>query len=202
LKGNGGHAIFTFIDALFIWWKKFPIFTDVLFSSFCMLEPARKIAQHLDDLVRLPSVRSAIQIATVEVQAELLRDASLKAASRPIPLSVFGPKVPAGVKSCRLFTLRANTPFDREMHPNSTQYILSLAGSGEIRVRQSRDTWKADRLGSESDSSLEQRWHSVQAGCWHQPVATGAKSWTVLGFHSASEQELKDVHVPADQEPD
>lgn len=167
-----------------------------------MLEPARKIAQHLDDLVRLPSVRSAIQIATDEVEAELLRDASLKGASRPIPISLFGPKVPAGVKSCRLVTLRAHTPFDREMHPNSTQYVLSFAGSGEIRVRQSRGTWKANRLDSKSDSTLEQRWHSVQAGCWHQPVPTGGKSWTVLGFHSASEQELKDVLIPADQEPD
>jgi hypothetical protein len=167
-----------------------------------MLESARKIAQHLDDLVRRPSVRSAIQIATDEVEAELFHDASLKAASRPIPLNVFGPKVPAGVKSCRLFTLRADTPFDREMHPNSTQYVLSLAGSGEIRVRQLRDTWKADRLGSESDSTLEHRWHSVQAGCWHQPVSIGGKSWTVLAFHSASEQALKDARIPADQEPD
>jgi hypothetical protein len=167
-----------------------------------MLEPTRKIAQHLDELVRLPPVRSAIQIATDEVEAELLRDGSLKAASRPIPLSVFGTKVPAGVKSCRLFTLRADTPFDREMHPNSTQYVLSLAGSGEIRVRQSCNTWKADRLDSESDSTFEQRWHSVQAGCWHQPVSIGGKSWTVLAFHSASEQEIRDVRIPADQEPD
>lgn len=167
-----------------------------------MLEPARKIAQHLDDLVRLPSVRSAIQIANDEVEVELFRDASLKGASRPIPLSLFGPKVPAGVKSCRLVTLRAHTPFDREMHPNSTQYVRSFAGSGEIRVRQSRGTWKANRLDSESDSTLDQRWHSVQAGCWHQPVPTGGKTWIVLGFHSASEQELKDVLIPADQEPD
>lgn len=166
-----------------------------------MLKPARKIAQHLDNLVRLPSVRSAIQIATDEVEAELLRDSSLKGASRPIPLSVFGPKVPAGVKSCRLFTLRADTLFDREMHPNSTQYVLSLAGSGRICVRESRGTWKADLLDSELGSALEQRWHSVQAGCWHQPVSTGGKSWTVLAFHSASEQELKDVHIPADKEP-
>jgi len=166
-----------------------------------MLEPARKIVQHLDDLVRLPSVRSAIQLTNDEAEAELLRDASLKAASRPIPLNVFGPEVPTGVKSCRLSTLRADTPFDREMHPNSTQYVLSFAGSGEIRVRQSRDIWKVDRLDSESDSTLEQRWHSVQAGCWHQPVPTGGKSWTVLGFHSASEHELKDVRIPADQEP-
>jgi hypothetical protein len=167
-----------------------------------MLEFVRKIAHHLDNLVRLPSVRSAIQIATDEVEAELLRDSSLKDASRPIPLSLFGSKVPSGVKSCRLFTLRENTAFDREMHPNSNQYVLSLAGSGEIHVRQSRDTWKADRLDSEAESTLEQRWHSVQAGCWHQPVSTGGKSWTVLAFHSASEQELKDVRIPADQVPD
>ena len=117
-----------------------------------------------------------------EIQASkeiLVRDHSLVSGTVPVALSKFGSNLPDGIGSARIFTLRANTHFKTERHPNSRQRVLSLEGQ---------------ELDSLPASGLEKRWATVEPNLWHQPRA-GSRDWVVLTFHEASEQELIDEYL-------
>ena len=109
-----------------------------------------------------------------------------------VSLSVFGDNLPSEIKSCRVFALRAGLASRTECHPNSHQRMLSLAGTGEIKVFDGLEPHTVS-LRSDRGGPLELRWGSLQENIWHQPIA-GPKDWVVLTFHTAIEAELIDEY--------
>ena len=134
----------------------------------------------------------AIDKAVLETQAMLDADPERFTAAVQVSLSVFGESLPSEIKSCRVFTLRAEFESRTECHPNSHQRVLSLEGIGEIRVFDDPEPFTVS-LRSNKSGPLELRWGSLKENIWHQPVA-GPKDWVVLTFHTASEAELIDEY--------
>jgi len=155
-----------------------------------MDENEHELVALLEDLSVTDSAQSAIERAVAQAKQELKDKEEKLGGSVQLPLSVFGDKLPPFIKSCRVFVLRGGTEFKIERHPNSHQRVLSLEGSGEIRVFHDDGTWTAS-FGSVRQAPLDKRWASLHENVWHQPVA-GPDDWAVLAFHTASEEDLID----------
>jgi hypothetical protein len=149
-----------------------------------------EIGRAVTDLVMRDEVKVRFVEAAQQAKAILLADASKLAASVVLPLGLFGPSLPAELKSCRLSVMRGGTAYHIERHPNAIQYVLSIEGQGAIRVKLG-DDWTVSSLSSGPDVSLLDRWHTVPANTWHQPTP-GKEDWTVVAFHTARADELKD----------
>ena len=147
----------------------------------------------LEERAHQDAATYVIRDAISQAEAELKVDSSRLAASRQIPLSVFGDDLPSCVRSCRVFVLRRNTEFKTERHPNSHQRVRSLRYAGKIRVFTDFDV-NALTLQTDSGAAIVDRWVSLDANVWHQPVA-GDQNWPVLTFHSADESELIDEYA-------
>jgi hypothetical protein len=150
------------------------------------------LLRQLESVLEGQPARPAIDAAIAESKRQLDADRQRPAGSVQVPLSVYGPNFPSVIKSCRVFVLRAGSEFKIERHPNSHQRVLSLAGSGKIRVFE-KSTPRDVSLRSDMTGSLEVRWASLSENIWHQPVS-GNKDWVVLTFHTASEKELIDEY--------
>lgn len=157
-----------------------------------MNKSEKSLLAKLGELARAAEANSIIQEAIVKAETELRQDPSKLGATVQIPLSIFGKGIPASIKSCRVFALRENTPFKTERHPNSHQRVLSLKGTGEVRVVEEGNPWTA-RLRSDPDAPIEEHWATLQENVWHQPVA-GPEGWVVLTFHTAPEGESLDEY--------
>jgi hypothetical protein len=157
-----------------------------------MEKKEKMLLSNLDECVGMPQAQGAIKEAVAKAEAELQRERGKSGASVQIPLSVFGEDLPDFIQSCRVFVLRGDTQAKTERHPNSTQRVLSLKGSGEIRVF-TEEGLRTASLRGERYASAEERWAVVEQNVWHQPAA-GPKDWAVLAFHTASEKELIDEY--------
>lgn len=147
----------------------------------------------LEERADQDAAASVIRDAISEAEAELEADPTRLAASRQVPLGVFGDDLPSGVRSCRVFALRRDTAFNTERHPNSHQRFLSLRHWGKIRVFTPSDV--TERIvPSGLGTAIADRWVSLPANVWHQPVA-GDQGWVTLTFHSADESELIDEYA-------
>jgi len=147
----------------------------------------------LEERAHQDAAASVIRAAISEAEAELEADPSKLAASRQIPLGVFGDDLPSGVRSCRVFALRRNTAFKTERHPNSHQRFLSLRHWGKIRVFTGSDA-RERTVQTGLRAAITDRWVSLPANIWHQPVA-GDQGWVTLTFHSADESDLIDEYA-------
>ena len=143
-------------------------------------------------LLESKSAQFVIDKAVLETKAMLDADSERLTAAVQVSLSVFGDSLPPEIKSCRVFALRAGLGSGIECHPNSHQRVLSLEGTGEIRVFDDSAPYSVS-LRSDMGGPLELRWGSLQENIWHQPVA-GVEDWVVLTFHTASEAELIDEY--------
>jgi hypothetical protein len=150
----------------------------------------KELLRKLESLLGNERTRIAIDTAISAAKMQLAADRQRIAGSVPVSLSKFGDSLPSDIKSCRVFALRAGSEFKIERHPNSHQRVLSLEGTGKIRVFAEPGPWTFS-LRSDSAGPLELRWASVRENMWHQPVA-GNENWVVLAFHTASEGKLID----------
>jgi hypothetical protein len=146
----------------------------------------------LEDVLESQPTRIAIDAAISEAKGQLDADLQRQAGSAQVPLSECGQSLPSDIKSCRVFVLRAGSEFQTERHPNSHQRVLSLEGTGKIRVFE-KPTPRDVSLRSDKHGSLELRWASLSENIWHQPVS-GNEDWVVLTFHTASEMDLIDEY--------
>ena len=146
----------------------------------------------LEGVLESMPVQIAIDAAISEAKGQLGADRQSQAASVQVPLSECGPSLPSDIKSCRVVVLRAGREFQTERHPNSHQRVLSLEGTGKIRVFE-KPTPRDVSLRSDMYGPLELRWASLSENIWHQPVSDN-EDWVVLTFHTASEMELIDEY--------
>ena len=154
-----------------------------------MAREERSRLEALDRILRSEDVRAQIQPIVERVRADLARKRKAVMTWEPIPLNTFGSGLPSGIRSGWVFVLRAGANTGAERHPNSHQRMMSLAGSGDLQVREDQ-RWQSNVLVSEMSAPLEWRWISIPQNVWHQPVVPTGADWVVVSFHTVPAEEL------------
>ena len=147
-----------------------------------------KTLQILDKIVKQESVRTEIDSLIPKVEQKLETDPEAILAWEPVPLELYGGKLPDVIHSSWVFIVRAASESGAERHPNSHQYMMSYRGSGDLQIKKKKK-WESNLLVSDPEEKLESRWVSIAPYTWHQAV-TSQKNWTVVSFHTAHEDEL------------
>jgi hypothetical protein len=157
------------------------------------MEPKERTRlEKLDTIVRSDGLRAEIGPIVDRVCTALLQKPEALMTWEPIPLDVFGQKLPPEIRSGWIFVLRAGADTGAERHPNSHQRMMTLHGSGDMRVRAAAasSTWESNVLVSEPSAPLERRWISIPPNVWHRPVVGRNADWVVISFHTVPAEEL------------
>jgi len=117
----------------------------------------RSRLEELDSISRSGIVREQISPVVLRVRTELGWKPQALMTWEPIPLEVFGGALPTEIRSSWIFVLRAGADTGAERHPNSHQRMMSLQGSGDMRIEE-EGNWRSNLLISEPAAPLEQRW--------------------------------------------
>ena len=153
----------------------------------------------LDAVVRSDEARAKITPVVDRVCAALAQKPEAVMTWEPIPLETFGQKLPPEIRSGWVFVLRAGADTGAERHPNSHQRMMTLHGTGDMRVRALHDesstgralsAWQSNVLVSEPSAPLERRWISIPPNVWHRPVVGKDADWVVVSFHTVPAEEL------------
>jgi len=153
-----------------------------------MDEENREIVQILDEIFEQESVRKMIDSIVLRVEEKLMRDSESILAWEPVPLDVYGEKLPNMIRSSWVFVIRARTNTGPERHPNSYQRMLSYRGSGDLQIWDGK-RWCSNPLISESEAPIESRWITIPQNVWHQAVVLD-ENWVVVSFHTVPADEL------------
>jgi hypothetical protein len=165
-----------------------------------MTKDERQILETLDRIVRSAHVVSLIEPIIERVRAELGRKADALMTWEPVPLTIFGNGLPREIRSGWIFVLRAGVDTGAERHPNSHQRMLTIGGTGDMKIDTkaakndvasgSEIEWQSNVLISDPNASLEQRWISIPPNVWHRPVIPMGADWVVVSFHTVPATEL------------
>jgi hypothetical protein len=159
----------------------------------------RGILAALDHEIRGRRAAAFLSALAAEVSSVLKRDTAARLAWRSIPLDIYD-DVPDDIASSWVFVLRAGSSSGAERHPNSIQRVMSYQGFADMRVWDGH-AWISNLLRSEPQQPLENRWLSIPANVWHQPVM-GVEDWAVVSFHTASDSTLIEELAMDDEHPD
>ena len=148
--------------------------------------------EKIDTIVRSAELRAKINPVFDRVHVALLQKPETLMTWEPIPLDVFGQGLPQEIRSGWIFVLRAGADTGAERHPNSHQRMMTLHGSGDMRVRAdaASSTWESNVLVSDPRTPLERRWISIPPNVWHRPVVARDADWVVISFHTVPAEEL------------
>ena len=149
----------------------------------------------LDTIVRSDELRAKINPIVDRVCAALSQKPEALMTWEPIAVEIFGQTLPPEIRSGWIFVLRAGADTGPERHPNSHQRMMTLHGSGDMRVLAGvraglASTWQSNALVSEPSAALERRWISIPPNVWHRPVVGPDVDWVVLSFHTVPADEL------------
>jgi hypothetical protein len=137
------------------------------------MEPEERARlEKLDAIVRSDELRAEIGPIVDRVCTALSQKPEALMTWEPIPLDIFRQKLPREIRSGWIFVLRAGADTGAERHPNSHQRMMTLHGSGDMRVRAdaASSTWESNVLVSDPGAPLERRWISIPPNVWHRPV--------------------------------
>jgi len=148
--------------------------------------------EKLDTIVRSDELRAKINPIVDRVRAALSQQAEALMTWEPIAVEIFGQTLPPEIRSGWIFVLRAGADTGAERHPNSHQRMMTLHGTGDMRVRAdgASATWESNVLVSYPSAPLERRWISIPPNVWHRPVVGRHVDWVVISFHTVPAEEL------------
>ena len=164
-----------------------------------MTADERSRLEALDAVVRSNELRAKIKSVVDRVCATLAETPETVMTWEPIPLEAFRQKLPPEIRSGWVFVLRAGADTGAERHPNSHQRMMTLHGTGDMRVRAlygesstgpASSPWQSNVLVSEPSAPLERRWVSIPPNVWHRPVVGKDADWVVVSFHTVPAEEL------------
>ena len=164
-----------------------------------MTADERARLEALDAAVRSNEVRAKINPVVDRVCAALAQKPEAVMTWEPIPLEIFGQKLPPEIRSGWIFVLRAGADTGAERHPNSHQRMMTLHGTGDMRFQalhgesstgRALSAWQSNVLVSEPSAPLERRWISIPPNVWHRPVVGKDADWVVVSFHTVPAEEL------------
>ena len=164
-----------------------------------MTADERARLEALDAVVGSNELRAKIKAVVDRVCAALAQKPKAVMTWEPIPLEIFRQKLPPEIQSSWVFVLRVGADTGAERHPNSHQRMMTLHGTGDMRVRalhgesstgRALSPWQSNVLVSEASARLERRWISIPPNVWHRPVVGKNANWVVVSFHTVPAEEL------------
>jgi hypothetical protein len=164
-----------------------------------MTADERARLEALDAVVRSNELRAKIKAVVDRVCAALAQKPEAVMTWEPIPLEIFRQKLPPEIQSGWVFVLRTGADTGAERHPNSHQRMMTLHGTGDMRVRAlhgesstglASSPWQSNVLVSEPSAPLERRWISIPPNVWHRPVVGKDADWVVVSFHTVPAEGL------------
>jgi len=165
-----------------------------------MTAEEQSLLQNLDKVLQSEQVRAGIGPIVERVRAQLDRKRDALMAWEPIPLTLFGSALPAGIRSSWVFVLRVGANTGAERHPNSHQRMMSFEGTGDLQTEteavgrspgaKSEIIWQSNVLTSDPGAALGRRWISIPPNVWHRPMIANGTDWVVVSFHTVPAQEL------------
>src|SRR5438046_3391885 len=144
-----------------------------------MAKDEKSLLEELDRILRSDEIRAQIQRVVERVRKDLTRKKKAVMAWEPVPLQVFGGGLPPEIQSSWVFILRAGANTGAERHPNSHQRMMTLEGTGDMRVQalhgesstgRALSPWQSNVLLSEPSARLERRGISIHPNVWQPPV--------------------------------
>jgi hypothetical protein len=132
------------------------------------------IQQELETFLSDPVVGTSIDEAVAKTKAELRQKESVS-----LPITLEDPR-PPHAQLIRTWGAKRGFRGRVERHPNSFQTLLTVQGSGVVRL-------------IESGEDLRGRWTFVPENVWHQPIS-GAEDWVAITFHSAPAEAIIDEY--------
>ncbi len=148
----------------------------------------KEIIRVLDLVIRHESVKTVVDSLILQAEHRLIQNVEASLAWEPVPLPIYGNRLPKVICSSWVFVLRARTNTGSERHPNSHQRIMSYRGEGDLQLRIGQK-WCSHRLASTSDALIDRRWISIPACIWHRAVVP-KNNWVVVSFHTVPTEEL------------
>ena len=161
-----------------------------------MTEP--EILDHLRHAIDGAMRETALPAIVTDAQTRLREQSDLQMTWASIPLTVYR-DLPADVKSAWVFVLRGGISTGAERHPNSRQRMVSYAGTGDMWTWDD-SRWRSNVLPAKSGDSSSAL--SIPPNVWHRPVTPPGPDWTVLSFHTASDDQLIEERPQDDEHPD
>ena len=165
-----------------------------------MTKEERLVLEKLDKIVNSETVHAQILPIADRLREELERKPDALMTWEPIALETFGSDLPSVIQSGWVFVLRAGTDTGAERHPDSHQRMMTLAGTGDMKMDatgrtndvedESEIAWHSHVLVSDVNAPLERRWISIAKNIWHRPVIPSGSGWTVVSFHTVPADEL------------
>jgi len=165
-----------------------------------MTKEERSVLETLDEIVRSDNVRTQLLPIIERIRAELARKPDALMAWEPVPLDTFGQRLSPSIKSGWVFVLRAGADTGFERHPNSHQRMVTLGGTGDMKIDakgvpneandESEIVGLSNVLVSDAGAALERRWISSPRNVWHRPVISKGADWYVVSFHTVPPDEL------------
>ncbi len=146
------------------------------------------ILKDLDRALRRTAARRAIDALVVRLEKDLAARPRAAMVWDTLPLSLFEPEPPGGIRSAWVFILRAGATTGAERHPNSRQRTMSWRGAGDLQVS-APGGWRSHLLSGGHGAPVERRWVSIPENTWHQ-VVVGDRNWVVVSFHTAAADRL------------
>jgi hypothetical protein len=157
-----------------------------------MTADERARLESLDAVVRSNELRAKIKAVVDRLCAALAQKPEAMMTWEPMPLETFRQKLPPEIRSSWVFVLRAGADTGAERHPNSHQRMMTLHGTGDMRVRDGLvlSPWQSNVLVSVPSAPLDRRWISIPPNVWHRPVVGKDANWVVVSFHTVPAEEL------------
>lgn len=156
-----------------------------------MSSEERTILESLDRIVHSADMQLALRPIVSHVREQLANRQGAVMGWKPIAMSMFGDRLPPGIRSGWVFILRAGVNTGPERHPNSHQRMMSFIGTGDLQTRDKSDApWTSNVLISDPAKPLEHRWISIPPNVWHQPVTPPGEDWVVVSFHTVPAEQL------------
>jgi len=155
------------------------------------------VAAELSHLVN--SFRKSDPIAPVLTRVERALESrpDQPQAWEPLSVSTLPFSIPADIRSCWVFVLRAGASFGAERHPNSHQRTIALSGEALFEVLVD-DSWSKLLIRATTDEMDSASAISIAPSVWHR-ITIGEGNFVSVSFHTAlAEQLIEETPVGED----
>ena len=102
----------------------------------------------LDTIVQSTELRAKINPVVDRVCTALGQNPEALMTWEPVPLEMFGQGLPQEIRSGWVFVLRAGADTGAERHPNSRQRMMTLHGTGDMKVESRKEKLRSKKVGT------------------------------------------------------
>lgn len=146
------------------------------------------VALRLSRALNVPSARDSLAPVLSRMESALAARPDERQAWEPVDLRALPFEVPAGIRSCWVFVLRAGARFGPERHPNSHQQTVALSGAALFEVL-AGETWSQRPVsGTDGEPGVASA-ISIPLGTWHR-IQVGPRNCVCVSFHTIPAAEL------------